>query len=95
MTQARDLLGQRFGRLLVVGQAPTMKYTRWHCLCDCGNTKIVSLQLLSMGDRGARSCGCLRREVCRENGRRVAPIGSAVRWPKAGDGGRTLAKVWR
>lgn len=37
----------------------------WFCQCDCGNTKIVSRAYLV--DGVTRSCGCLRRELAREN----------------------------
>lgn len=67
-----DLLGQRFGRLLVVGLAPTVRYSRWRCRCDCGGTIVVPLNLLRMGERGGtRSCGCLRREQAAANLRRM------------------------
>lgn len=81
------MIGQRFGRLLVVDQAPTVRYTRWLCLCDCGAYKVVSRNLLLMRD-GTRSCGCLRAEQARVNGRvrRARPVA---------DTGCTLAEVWR
>lgn len=62
-----DLTGQRFGRLVVISRAPTLRYSRWVCNCDCGATVTVSLQLLRMGAKGTRSCGCLRLEQRREN----------------------------
>ena len=37
----------------------------WFCQCDCGNTKIVSRSYLV--DGVTRSCGCLRKELAREN----------------------------
>ena len=81
------MIVQRFGRLTVTAQAPTVRYTRWHCVCDCGNVCIVSRNLLQMRD-GKRSCGCLRAEWARRNG--------SVRHTRpANDGGRTLAEVWR
>lgn len=57
-----NLLGHRYGRLLVIAQAPTLRYSRWRCRCDCGTEVVVSAQLLRMGTAGTRSCGCLRRE---------------------------------
>lgn len=38
-----DLMGQRFGRLVVIGFAGKEKHRqlRWECLCDCGNSKNV------------------------------------------------------
>lgn len=90
--KTRDMTGHRFGRLVVVARAPTLRYSRWHCLCDCGGTAIVSLQLLSMGAKGTRSCGCLKREANRRNC--WSPRANVVRWRKD-DGGATLAAVWQ
>lgn len=41
---ARDMRGQRFGRVVVVERVCEAGKTqpRWHCLCDCGN-KTISL----------------------------------------------------
>lgn len=41
----KDLVGQKFGRLLVIDAAEERTRAggmRWKCLCDCGNTIIVS-----------------------------------------------------
>jgi hypothetical protein len=57
-----DLLGQRFGRLKVIGyiQPKDGKRGRWDCLCDCGNRKsFVTHHLTEMG---VASCGCLLSE---------------------------------
>ena len=54
-----DLLGQRFGRLLVVKESDEPGH--WVCVCDCGNTKTTTSANLRGG--ATRSCGCLRREV--------------------------------
>ena len=98
MTPGRPTLqrvGQRYGRLLVVAQAPTLRYSRWRCLCDCGKTVVVSAQLLRMGTSGTRSCGCLKRETLRRNGQAFAALMGARRPKRQHDGGRTLAEAWR
>lgn len=60
----KDLVGQRFGRLVVVkdsGERDDHGCIIWECKCDCGNiTKIRSRSLLA-GD--TRSCGCYNRDV--------------------------------
>jgi hypothetical protein len=57
--QLRDLLGQRFGRLVVVKQATSSpKGARWLCRCRCGNTREIAASNL----KRQRSCGCLARE---------------------------------
>jgi len=61
-TRRSSVIGQRFGRLVVIAQAESAKYTRWVCQCDCGATKVVSWQLLAMGENGTRSCGCFGKE---------------------------------
>jgi hypothetical protein len=88
-----NLIGDRYGRLLVVGQAETLRYSRWRCRCDCGAIVVVSAQLLRQRD-GTRSCGCLRREILQKNGQAFAALMGARRRPAEPDGGRTLAEVW-
>ena len=56
-----DLTGQRFGRLVAISRAETIKSTtRWYCKCDCGNTKIVTAGNLKNGT--TTSCGCYALE---------------------------------
>jgi hypothetical protein len=39
----KDLVGVRFGRLVVISRAENIKRnTRWNCRCDCGK-EIVAL----------------------------------------------------
>jgi hypothetical protein len=58
-----DRTGQRFGRLTVVRRvAERTKTPQWECLCDCGNTAIVTGCNLG---RGTNSCGCLHKEQLR------------------------------
>lgn len=56
-----DLTGQKFGRLTALYTVPNNSHrTRWHCVCDCGNTKDVLQQNLRNGH--VKSCGCLHTE---------------------------------
>lgn len=61
-----DIIGQRFGRLVVVrehGRNHRGAVT-WYAECDCGgHTAVVGHSLLS---GATKSCGCLRRDVLRE-----------------------------
>lgn len=59
---ARNLIGERFGRLQVLEVAPRQQKgrTRWLCKCDCGQTKKIEGYCLTRGT--TRSCGCLKRE---------------------------------
>lgn len=57
-----ELVGQRFGRLVVISQAPSAGGSRrWNCQCDCGNTTVARTGDLRKGD--TKSCGCIRKEV--------------------------------
>jgi len=58
-----NLIGQRFGRLVVISKADSEKngHTRWNCICDCGGTTTVRSSHLLSGD--TRSCGCIGREM--------------------------------
>ena len=61
-----DLMGRRFGRLVVVGiDDRGVKRTYYFCQCDCGNTKSVRSDGLLSG--AVQSCGCMKREQDREN----------------------------
>ena len=70
----KDLIGQRFGKLVVISRAEdyivpkTGKHTpKWKCICDCGNECIVSGGSLKNGY--TKSCGCLHKESSAINGR--------------------------
>lgn len=57
------MLHQKCNRLTVVSRAENRnKRAYWNCLCDCGNTVIVSGKKLRSGQ--TKSCGCLRIETC-------------------------------
>ena len=62
-----DLLGQRFGRLIVIAKTDA-RYNRqvvWQCKCDCGNVAVVASDSLRRGM--TRSCGCLGDETRQKN----------------------------
>jgi len=56
---AKDKTGERFGRLVVLGRAVTLRY--WLCRCDCGAEKAIAGSSLARGL--TESCGCLRSEL--------------------------------
>lgn len=56
-----DLTNQRFGRLLVIRESNKKNRIAWECLCDCGNTIIVTTT--GLRNKGTKSCGCLRAET--------------------------------
>ena len=56
-----DLIGQRFGKLVVTERVTSSlnKHVRWICRCDCGETIEAEGYHLRRGS--VRSCGCLQR----------------------------------
>jgi len=54
----KDLTGQSFGELVVLGYAGNnhKKHRTWECRCSCGNVVIVATYELSQGVKV--SCGC-------------------------------------
>lgn len=61
--QKMDLIGQTYGRLTVVGEAPQKAQggRQWKCQCACGREKIVSHGNLRSGM--SKSCGCEKRRI--------------------------------
>lgn len=72
-----NLIGQRFGRLTVLGYLSPAdgkllfperrREGRWLCRCDCGVEKYINTSAI----RNTKSCGCLNRETSSENGRKA------------------------
>ena len=57
----KDLTGQKFGRLTVIGLQPQKsRKTYWICQCDCGNVKNVRSDSLQRGN--VKSCGCMKKD---------------------------------
>ena len=63
MGKLKDLTGQRFGKLTVIGPTEKRKGTSvvWRCKCDCGKETLVAAGSLVSGN--TKSCGCLRFEA--------------------------------
>jgi len=60
-SRSPTLVGDKFGRLLPTTQIIVVgKRTAYECVCDCGNTRIVSHY--SLTSENTKSCGCLARE---------------------------------
>jgi hypothetical protein len=57
-----DLVGQLFGRLLVIKKEDKkhLNGVKWVCACDCGKQKTILTASLTSGK--SQSCGCLRNE---------------------------------
>lgn len=65
-SNAKDLKGQRFGRLTVKRRIGTIgRRALWRCKCDCGKmTDVRSIDLIS---GNTKSCGCLHRHLAQKN----------------------------
>ena len=62
MAKIKDLTGQRFGLLVVLGigeQVGNHAY-KWFCRCDCGIVKQIKGGNLKSGH--TISCGCYKKE---------------------------------
>ncbi len=87
--QRLQRIGQRFGRLLVVGNAGEPRIRAidhrgyylyrvcWFCRCDCGTEMIAFDGCLKKGT--TNSCGCLRREMAYVRGKANFKHGHAQR----------------
>lgn len=62
MKASASLIGQQYGRWLVLAEAAPSgrKERKWLCRCACGTERTVLERSLLHG--GSLSCGCLRRE---------------------------------
>lgn len=63
-----DVLGRRFGKLVVVSKAGKNKHGKitWSCVCDCGGTNTPTGSSLLNGN--TTTCGCGRREANLKHG---------------------------
>lgn len=61
-TRTKNLVGKRFGRLVVVEltEKRSHGHTIWRCKCDCGNEVLVDVCALRSGGTG--SCKCYQKE---------------------------------
>ncbi len=66
-----DLIGKRFGRLIVVNYRDR---SHWHCLCDCG--KKIVVRGADLKSKNTQSCGCLRKDMLTTHGLTGHPLGS-------------------
>ncbi|AVX47356.1 hypothetical protein C5023_000226 [Staphylococcus phage vB_SauM_0414_108] len=61
-----NYIGCKYGRLTIVSYDNKKGSSHYvNCQCDCGNTKSVRLLRLKSGE--TKSCGCIRKELFKEN----------------------------
>jgi hypothetical protein len=58
---SNDIIGQKFGRLIIESLVQIKKRTWLNCRCDCGNSFLTLKGRLRNGN--TKSCGCLKKEV--------------------------------
>lgn len=88
-----DIAGEKYGRLLVISRAPnSCGRTAWYCVCDCGNKKIVTGNMLR--SRKINSCGCIKVENCRNQAKKAGDVRGKQLLIHGGSGTR-LYHVWK
>jgi hypothetical protein len=73
-----DIIGKKFGRLLVLNRAEQHSKRRdyyFNCLCDCGKSHKVLRYHLTLNK--ISSCGCLRKETAAKNSNKK-PLGVSM-----------------
>lgn len=63
MSKAKELSGERFGKLIAIERSGSDKKGNalWICQCDCENLTISRTYKLTSGEKN--SCGCLQKEL--------------------------------
>lgn len=91
-----DLVGERYGRLVVtkhLGKLKDYRHHFWECVCDCGAVTKASSNNLRMGRM--QSCGCLRAEVVKAQDNKVRTHGFLVKIKGERDPVRwRLYRIW-
>lgn len=92
MREWPNLLGQKYGMLTVIGQAPSTEkgQRRWLCKCDCGTEKIVMGSNLKRGT--TVSCGCKKRNDL--TGQKIGKLTVLGRSDKYGSRGKRQTQLW-
>lgn len=85
------VIGSRFSRLVVIGHQFRTS-VNWHVVldCDCGNTTVQQVSLLTIGK--AKSCGCLKNEKASNRLKKLHSDG--LSWKKHGMSKTRLYKIW-
>lgn len=72
--QKQDLIGKRFGKLVVIGKSENRRrrHQLWVCQCDCGN--ICEKPTGELNGGTATSCGCSWRQPAIHEGNRFGRL---------------------
>lgn len=84
-----DLKKDKYGRWTLLSESAKTRsnHKRYLCRCECGVVRTVRMIHLKSG--ASKSCGCLKREICAESGRRNRIHGNA------GERATLTYKSWR
>ena len=93
MREWPNLIGEKYGTLTVIGQAPSTAkgQRRWVCRCDFGIEKIVMGSNLRRGT--TVSCGCKHRNDL--TGQRIGKLTVIERSDKYGSRGKRQTQLWK
>lgn len=90
MKSTNNHIGEKHGRLLIVGSENINHTIKQKCICDCGNIKYVQYSKLISGH--TKSCGCLKNKYQIKN-KRIFGIWDHMR-ARCDKGGRKDSKYY-
>jgi hypothetical protein len=72
MPKLIDLIGKKFGRLVVLERVENSKnkQTRWLCQCNCKDENEIIVQGGNLKNSNTQSCGCLSKNNALKHGHR-------------------------
>lgn len=93
MREWPSLIGEKYGMLTVIDQAPSTEkgQRRWLCRCDCGTEKIVMGSNLKRGT--TVSCGCKHRNDL--TGQVIGRLTVLERSDRYGTRGKRRRQLWK
>jgi hypothetical protein len=65
-----DVIGEKYGRWLIVREVPNQVQKSYYCTCECGSGKdrVITFSDLKRGN--TKSCGCYHKEVVKETSKK-------------------------
>lgn len=93
MARGEDLIGRRFGMLVVLSEASSAPsgHRKWVCRCDCGSIREVLATNLKRGT--TVSCGCKKKTDL--TGCRIGNLVILERSEKFGTRGDRRTRLWK
>lgn len=73
MINSKDITNETFGRLTAVRKIGMSKnhHSLWLCECGCGEHNNVIVDIYDLIKGHTKSCGCLKKEASRNNGKKA------------------------